>query len=169
MAKPQARKSPHAVRRSAARLAAVQTLYSMDITGVSAQTALDEFRLRQQEEQRPGRPEPDGELVALLVQGATAEAEVLDEMIGRALARDWTVDRLEAVLRAVLRAGAFEIKARPQTPARVAISEYVDVAHAFYAGSEPGLVNAVLDRVARALRPDEFGRGGENSSHDAGS
>jgi N utilization substance protein B len=158
MAKPQPRKTLHAARRSAARLAAVQTLYSMDITGVTAVAALDEFRRRQAEEPRGGLAEPDGELVALVVHGATAEAALLDEMIGGALSRDWTVDRLEAVLRAVMRAGAYEIKARPATPARVAISEYVDVAHAFYSGSEPGLVNAVLDRIARVLRPEEFER-----------
>ncbi len=156
MAKPQPRKALHAARRSAARLAAVQTLYSMDITGVTAAQALDEFRRRQDDEPPGGLAEPDGALVALLVQGATAEAALLDEMIGHSLSRDWTVDRLEAVLRAVMRAGAYEIKARPTTPARVAISEYVDVAHAFYAGSEPGLVNAVLDRIARVLRPEEF-------------
>lgn len=145
----------NAMRRSAARLAAVQALYSMEITGVSAKEALDEFQSRQ-DEPRGSMAEPDGDIVALLVHGATAELALLDEMIGQALSRDWTVDRLEAVLRAILRAGAFELKARPQTPARVAISEYVDVAHAFYAGPEPGLVNAVMDRVARVLRPEEF-------------
>ncbi len=166
MVRPSPHKSVHAARRSAARLAAVQTLYSMDLTGMSAGQALDEFRRRQDEEPQGGMAEeaqsglaePDGALVALLVEGATAEAALLDEMIGRSLSRDWTVDRLEAVLRAVMRAGAYEIKARPTTPARVAISEYVDVAHAFYAGSEPGLVNAVLDRIARVLRPEEFDR-----------
>ena len=144
-----------AARRSAARLAAVQALYSMEITGVSAKEALDEFHARQ-DEPRGRMAEPDGDLVAFLVHGATSESALMDEMIGKALARDWTVDRLEAVLRAILRAGAFELKSRRQTPARVAISEYVDVAHAFYAGPEPGLVNAVMDRVARVLRPEEF-------------
>lgn len=157
---PDRKPNPSAARRSAARLSAVQALYSMEITGVGVQEALDEFRARQDEPRGP-LAAPDGDLVAFLVTGATAEGEKLDEMIGHALARDWTVDRLEAVLRAILRAGSFEISARPQTPARVAISEYVDVAHAFYAGPEPGLVNAVLDRVARRLRPQEFeGKGG---------
>ncbi|MGE5546541.1 MAG: transcription antitermination factor NusB [Solirubrobacterales bacterium] len=159
MSKSPARKpNNNAARRSAARLSAVQALYSMEITGVSAQEALDEFRSRQ-DEPRGRLAEPDGDLVAFIVVGATAEAPAVDEIVGRALSRDWTVERLEAVLRAILRAGAFEIKSRPQTPARVAISEYVDVAHAFYAGPEPGLVNAVLDRVARALRPEEFEKG----------
>lgn len=148
--------NPNATRRSAARLAAVQALYSMEITGVTAEQAVDEFRQRQEDDPPAKLAQPDGELVALLVRGATAEGEVLDEMIGRALSRDWTVDRLESVLRAILRAGAFELKARPQTPARVVITEFVDVAHAFYAGPEPKMVNAVLDKVARVLRAEEF-------------
>lgn len=158
MSKAPHKPNPNAARRSAARLAAVQALYSMEITGVTAEEALDEFRQRL-DEPRGRMAAPDGDLVAFLVTGTTAETEPLDAVIGRSLARDWSVDRLEAVLRAILRAGAFEIKARPQTPARVAISEYVDVAHAFYAGPEPGLVNAVLDKVARELRPAEFGAG----------
>lgn len=149
--------NPNATRRSAARLAAVQALYSMEITGVTAEQAMDEFRQRQDADEQPARmASPDGELVTLLVRGATAEGEILDEMIGNALARDWTVDRLESVLRAILRAGAFEMKARPQTPARVVITEFVDVAHAFYAGPEPKMVNAVLDKIARLLRAEEF-------------
>ncbi|MDA8231289.1 MAG: transcription antitermination factor NusB [Magnetospirillum sp.] len=152
--------NPNAARRSAARLAAVQVLYAMEMSGIDAGQALAEFRGRQAEEERGPMAEPDAEMVALLVQGAAAESAFLDEAIAKALSRDWSVDRLEAVLRAVLRAGVYELKARPATPARVAISEYVDVAHAFYAGSEPGLVNAVLDRVARTFRPEEFAGGG---------
>jgi len=148
--------NPGAARRSAARLAAVQALYSMEITGVGAAQALDEFRGRMESEPRGKMAEPDINLVALLVTGVSADCDDLDGQIAQGLTRDWTVDRLEAVLRAILRAGAFELKSRPQTPARVAITEYVDVAHAFYAGPEPGLVNAVMDRMARNLRPAEF-------------
>jgi N utilization substance protein B len=148
--------NPNATRRSAARLAAVQALYSMEITGVTAEQALNEFRQRQEDEPPTRLAAPDGELVAQLVRGATAESELLDEMISQALSRDWTVDRLESVLRAILRAGAYELKARPQTPARVAINEFVDVAHAFYAGPEPKMVNAVMDKIARVLRAEEF-------------
>lgn len=148
--------NPNATRRSAARLAAVQTLYSMEITGVTAEQAITEFHQREADEPESKLANPDGELMTLLVRGATAEGEVLDEMIGNALSRDWTVDRLESVLRAILRAGAFELKARPQTPARVVITEFVDVAHAFYAGPEPKMVNAVLDKIARVLRTEEF-------------
>jgi N utilization substance protein B len=156
--------NPNATRRSAARLAAVQALYSMEITGVTAEQAIDEFRQRESDESESRLAEPDGELVTLLVRGATAQGELLDEMIGKALTRDWTVDRLEAVLRAILRAGAFEIKARPQTPARVIISEFVDVAHAFYSGPEPKLVNAVMDKIARVLRAEEFEGGTPSAS-----
>lgn len=150
------RYNPGATRRSAARLAAVQALYSMEITGVSVVEALDEFQERQDSEPRRGMAEPDGDLLAFLLHGVQADMQSLDDLIGQALSRDWTVDRLESVLRAILRAGAFEMKARPQTPVRVVISEYVDVAKAFYAASEPGLVNAVLDKIARQLRQDEL-------------
>lgn len=155
--------NPSATRRSAARLAAVQALYSMEITGVDSAQALDEFRQRLETEPRGKLAEPDMNLVALLVTGVSAECAVLDGHIARGLTRDWTVDRLESVLRAILRAGAFELMSRPQTPARVAITEYVDVAHAFYSGPEPGLVNAVMDRLARALRPTEFQGGGASA------
>ncbi len=148
--------NPNATRRSAARLAAVQTLYSMEITGVTAEQAITEFHQREADEPESKLANPDGELMTLLVRGATAEGTLLDEMISNALSRDWTVDRLESVLRAILRAGSFELKARPQTPARVVITEFVDVAHAFYAGPEPKMVNAVLDKVARVLRAEEF-------------
>lgn len=148
--------NPGAARRSAARLAAVQVLYSMEITDVGATQALDEFAQRCEQEPPDTLAAPDRQMVAFLVQGVAADLAALDEQVAANLTRDWTVDRLEAVLRAILRAGAFELKSRPQTPARVAITEYVDVAHAFYAGPEPGLVNAVMDRLARSLRPSEF-------------
>lgn len=155
--------NPGAARRSAARLAAVQALYSMEITDVGATQALDEFAARCEQDEvdasdaaEAAMAEPDRQMVAFLVQGVAADQGALDELVGAHLSRDWTVDRLEAVLRAILRAGAFELKSRPQTPARVAITEYVDVAHAFYAGPEPGLVNAVMDRLARHLRAAEF-------------
>ncbi|MGE5506436.1 MAG: transcription antitermination factor NusB [Actinomycetota bacterium] len=149
--------NPSAARRSAARLAAVQTLYQMDMTGVAVEEALTDCRARASEEPRGRMAEPDTSLLGQIVRGVGAERALLDEMIGHALTGDWTVERLEAVLRAILRCGAWELKARAQTPARVAISEYVDVCHAFYAGPEPGLVNAVLDRIAHVLRPDELG------------
>ena len=73
-----------------------------------------------------------------------------------ALAAGWPLKRIEAVLRAILRAGAYELMSRRDVPARVVISEYVDVAHSFYGGDEPGMVNGVLDKVARDVRGNEF-------------
>jgi N utilization substance protein B len=148
--------NPTAARRAAARLAAVQALYQMEMTGTSPDEALKDSQDRRSEEPRGRMAEPDAALLGLLVRGATQDCAELDEMVGNALTVDWPVERLESVLRAILRSGAWELKARAQTPARVVISEYVDVAHAFYSGPEPGLVNAVLDRIAKVLRPEEF-------------
>lgn len=147
--------NPKAQRRSAARLAAVQILYSMEIAGIGVEESLAQGGTGLGGEDQPAA-EPDGALVAFLVRGAAADREHLDQLIGDELADDWTMERLEALLRAILRAATCELGTRPKTPARVAISEYVDIAHAFYSGPEPGLVNAVLDRLARRLRPDEF-------------
>jgi len=152
--------NPSVARRSAARLVAVQVLYQMEMTATSAEQALVDDRDRRAEGKRGPIAEPDSSLLGRIVRGVSADTAPLDQRIGAALSGDWTVERLEAVLRAILRAGAWELEARPQTPARVCISEWVDVAHAFYSGPEPGLVNAVLDRMGQAIRPGEMGRGG---------
>jgi len=152
--------NPSVARRSAARLVAVQVQYQMEMTGVSDQQALQDAKARRAEEPRGRMVEPDSSLLGQIVRGVTADTAKLDGLIGSALTGDWTVERLESVLRAILRAGAWELGARVQTPARVCISEWVDVAHAFYSGPEPGLVNAVLDRLAQSLRTEEVGRAG---------
>ena len=149
--------NPSVARRSAARLAAVQALYQMEMTGVSDEQALQDSKARRTEEPRSRMAEPDSSLLGQTVRGVTAETAKLDQLVGGALTGDWTVERLESVLRAILRAGAWELGARPQTPTRVCISEWVDVAHAFYSGPEPGLVNAVLDRLAQLLRSEDTG------------
>ncbi|MBF0333658.1 MAG: transcription antitermination factor NusB [Alphaproteobacteria bacterium] len=161
--------TPAQRRRSAARLAAVQVLYQIEMSGASADEVLRDV-LREggmavaaavAEEDGHDGPEtmiePDGELLAFLVRETLAERERFDEVVGASLSRDWPAERLEAVLRAILRAGACEMIRRPAVPPRVVISEWVDVAHAFYAGHEPGMVNAVLDRIARVVRPEEMG------------
>jgi N utilization substance protein B len=101
--------------------------------------------------------EPDGDMLTQIVFGATMQKEKLDALIAAHLSGEWTIERLEAVLRAVLRAGIFELTHRDDIPPKVTITEYVDIAHAFYAGPEPGLVNAVLDRIARQDRRGEMG------------
>ncbi len=153
-------KDRKANRRGAARLAAVQALYQMDV----AATGLNEI-LAQFESHWLGR-EVEGEqylpaeatFFREIVTGVVAEQRRLDPMIDAALAAGWPLKRVETVLRAVLRAGAYELDRRQDIPARVVVSEYVDVAHAFVDREETGMVNAVLDQIARQLRGPEFDR-----------
>ncbi len=77
-------------------------------------------------------------------------------MLAAVLDEDWPVERLETLLLILLRVGALELSRRPEAPVRVVVSEYVDLAGAFFGGKEPGLVNGVLDKLARALRPEAF-------------
>jgi N utilization substance protein B len=130
----------------------------MEMTSATSVEALNEYMERAEtgKDAEKGMAKPDLELLAMLVHGSSAELTTLDEMISGALSTDWTIDRIEAIMRAILRVGIWEIKNRQSTPARVAISEYVDLARAFYSGTEPNLVNAVMDRMARILRPHEF-------------
>jgi transcription antitermination protein NusB len=144
------------IRRSLARLAAVQALYRIDLNDAPAETVIAELRERGEDED--GFGEADDALFADIVRGAIADRDDLDGLLNEALAPDWVLARLEAVLRAVLRAGAYELLARLEIPARVVLNEYVEIAHAFFSGKEPKLVNGVLDGVAHRLRPDEFGQ-----------
>ena len=102
---------------------------------------------------------PDEDFFQEIVGGVCSDRAEIDQIISRSLAKNWKFERLQAILRATLRAGVFEINLKRLVPARVIISEYVDVAYAFYGGQEPGMVNGVLDCVARLIRPDEFSCG----------
>lgn len=155
-------------RRTAARLAAVQALYQIEVTGASPANTVGEFLRHRFSAQAEGENfgAADEALFAVLVEGTCARRSELDDHIAAALTPDWPLERLEIILRAILRAGAYELLARPDVPARVAISEYLDIAHAFFAGKEPGLVNGVLDRLARTLRPEGL-RGGAGGSGPA--
>ena len=149
---------PGADRLSAARLAAVQALYQMDIAGDGIEDVVAEFlahRLGDWKEDGQAI-EADADLFALLTRGAGARRDEIDGLIVGALAEGWTVERLELLLRAVLRVGTFELLDRGGTPAKVIIDEYIEVAHAFFAKGPPGFVNGVLDRLAHELRPGEF-------------
>jgi transcription antitermination protein NusB len=153
---------PHAGRRrTAARLAVVQALYQIELAGAPVENVIREFinhRLgREGEGERIGDADPA--LFADLVGGAAARQDELDRHIAAALSPDWPLERLETVLRAILRAGTYELLAREDVPAAVVISEYLDIGHAFYEGKEPGMINGVLDNLARTLRPHEFERG----------
>ncbi|MHA1114008.1 MAG: transcription antitermination factor NusB [Alphaproteobacteria bacterium] len=140
-------------RRSAARLAAVQALYQIELTGATAAAVIGEFVAHRLDSRS------DHDFFTVVVDGATAQGVELDRMIDDALADDMSVPRLEAILRAILRAGAFELWRREDVPLAVVINEYIDVAHAFFDGPQPGIVNAVLERLGRTLRPSDDGAG----------
>jgi transcription antitermination protein NusB len=152
-------------RRGAARLAAVQALYQMDIAATPINEILAEFESHWLGREVEGSQYLPAEAAFFrqIVEGVVDTQRRLDPMIDRVLAGGWPLKRIEAVLRAVLRAGAWELEAKPDVPARVVISEYVDVANAFLDGEETGMVNAVLDGLARALRGAEFDRAGSRS------
>ncbi|HXZ02009.1 MAG TPA: transcription antitermination factor NusB [Stellaceae bacterium] len=148
-------------KRSRARLAAVQALYQIDLSGAKPQAVIDEFLGHRLGREIDGESygEADPALFADIVAGTSERLPELDRALSGALTPDWPLERLETVLRAILRAGAYELTARPDVPARVAISEYLDIAHAFFAGKEPGLINGVLDKLAHALRPGDLEEG----------
>jgi N utilization substance protein B len=95
----------------------------------------------------------DPEHFARILHGVVRRQKELDPVIDGQLASGWRLVRVDAILRAILRAGAFELVEEADVPVRVVINEYVEVAHAFFAGDEPRVVNGVLDALARKLRP----------------
>ena len=148
-------------RRTASRLAAVQALYQVELAHAPVENVIREFVLhrlgREGDGERFGDADPA--LFGDLVRGAAERQDELDHLISSVLAPDWPLDRLETVLRAILRVGVYELLAREDVPVPVVISEYLDICHAFYSGKEPALLNGVLDRLAHTLRPDEFAKG----------
>ena len=147
-------------RRGAARLAAVQALYQMDIAGSGINDIFAEFESHWLGNEVEGEQYLPAEAAFFreLVSGVVAEQRRLDPLIDQALAAGWPLKRVETILRAVLRAGAYELDRKQDIPARVVVSEYVDVANAFVDKDETGMVNAVLDQIARKLRAAEFDR-----------
>ncbi|MET0429275.1 MAG: transcription antitermination factor NusB [Microvirga sp.] len=146
--------------RSAARLAAVQALYQMDVSGKGVIDALAEFEafwIGREVEGIVFQPS-DTKFFRDILSGVVDNQRAIDLAIDKALAQGWPLTRIEAVLRAILRAGGYELMFRKDVPVRVVITEYVDVTHGFYGEDEPGLVNAVLDSVARAVREGELDR-----------
>ena len=145
--------------RSAARLAAVQALYQQEMEGTPVQRLLKEFH-----DHRLGATIEDAEYVDAersffddVVTGVDARRAEIDSAIGAKLATGWTLERLDRPLRAILRAGTFELMARADVPVGSVISEYVDVAHAFYDKRESGFVNGLLDAIAKEARPARTG------------
>jgi N utilization substance protein B len=146
-------------RRGAARLAAVQALYQMDMTAAGLNEILAQFESHWLGREVEGEQYLPAEAAFFrdIVSGVVDAQRDLDPRINAALEATWPLKRIEAILRSVLRAGAYELEKRTDIPARVIVSEYVDVAHAFVDKTETGMVNAVLDRLARNARAAEFG------------
>ncbi len=138
-------------QRGAARLGAVQALYQMDVGQVSLEDTLAGFReylLGKEVEGEQYLP-ADVDFFSQIVRGVVANQLDIDPRIDNSLTPDWPVTRIDATLRAILRAAVYELLKRPDVPAKVVISEYLDIARAFYDGEVPGLVNGVLDTIAK--------------------
>ena len=148
-------------RRGAARLAAVQALYQMDISGAGSNDVFAEFESHWIGNEVEGEKYLPAEAAFFrdVVSGVVRDQARLDPLIDDALAKGWPLKRIDAILRAVLRAGSYELEHRRDVPGKVVVSEYVDVAHAFVEKDETGMVNAVLDQIGRQFRTDEFSRG----------
>jgi transcription antitermination protein NusB len=150
---------PDATRRRAARLAAIQALYQMEITGEAAGYVADEFvafRFGCEPEITALGP-PDEEFFAAILAGVPRQQDEIDAAINGALSEKWRLSRVDSILRAILRAGVFELIGRKDVPAKAVIDEYVELAHAFATEEEAGFVNAALDAIARQKRASEFG------------
>jgi N utilization substance protein B len=155
--------APHlrkANRRGAARLAAVQALYQMDIGGAGLNDVFAEFESHWLGSEVEGEKYLPAEAAFFrdVVSGVVRDQKELDPLVDQALASGWPLKRIDAIIRAVLRAGSYELQHRKDVPARVVVTEYVDVANAFVDKDETGMVNAVLDQIARKFRADEFSR-----------
>jgi transcription antitermination protein NusB len=147
------------IARSAARLGAVQALYQMDIAATDVGETLAQFstRVAGSNFDNGDTGQADFKHLRLVVEGAVREQGVLDPALDAVLDKEWPLHRLDATVRAILRAASYELHFLANVPARVAISEYVDVADAFFdGGDEPRFINGVLNTVARNRRPDEF-------------
>lgn len=137
--------------RTVARLAAVQALYQMETAGVGTEVVVREFTDHRFDRDIEGSrlAEADEAFFAEMVRGVVlAQADIDRRLVGR-LAKGWRLERIDATVRAILRCGAFELLYRPDVPSEVAIDEYVEIAKSFFAGPEPGFVNAALDAIAR--------------------
>ncbi len=149
-----ASKSDQRKARSAARLAAVQALYQLEMEGTVLERLLDEFHQHRLGAEIEGDQYADAEVAFFddVVKGTAARRDEIDELISSKLAEGWKLERLDKTMLQVLRAGAWELLARADVPTPTVITEYVDVAHAFFESREAKFVNGVLDSVAKVVR-----------------
>jgi N utilization substance protein B len=140
--------------RSVARLAAVQALYQMEASSAGVETVVREFTEHRFDRDMEGEAlaAADEVFFAEIVRGAVDEQGPIDRAIARRLAAGWKLERIDATLRAILRAGAFELMRRPDVPVEVVIDEYLEITKSFFEGPESGFVNGALDAIARDER-----------------
>jgi N utilization substance protein B len=144
-------------------VAAVQALFQSEQAQDNPEKVIDQF-VRHRLGELPGTggfeegrvPDAEVKLFSRIVRAAVAQQDATDRMLAETLPVDWPLNRIDPVLRAVMRAGAAELGMSDGPPAKVVINEYLDVAHGFFTGEEPRMANGVLDRLARLLRPAEF-------------
>jgi transcription antitermination protein NusB len=143
------------IARSQARLAIVQALYQMDLAETDLVEVIEEFKQHRLGGSADGNGmvDADQEHFAQVLRGVVKRQREIDPMIDHQLATGWRLARIDSIVRAILRAATLELLELPQVPPRVIISEYIEVARAFFEGDEPKLVNGVLDQLARKLRP----------------
>jgi len=143
------------ISRSAARLAAVQALYQQEMEGTETARLIHEFHQHRLGATIEGDTYADAEISFFddLVSGALARRDEIDALIAERLAEGWNLERLDKPMKAILRVGTYELIARPDVPVASVISEYVDVADAFYDKREKGFVNGLLDAIAKVSRP----------------
>ncbi len=133
-------------------MAAVQALYQMDISGTPSNTVIEEFT-----DFRFNTEKVDADYFRDIVKGVIEFQDVIDKDISEHLSKKWSLKRLDMTLRAIMRAGCYEISRRPDVPALVIIDEYVSIASDFFEQSEPAFVNGALDKFAKKVRAAEFG------------
>ena len=150
--------TPRPEQRAAARLAAVQALYQMELAGTALPNILAEFESHWIGQEVEGDQYNKAETAFFrnVLEGVLAEQGEIDVLVDRSLQEGWPLTRVESILRATLRAGAYESRHRGDVPARVVIKEYADIGGAFFEREEVGMINAVLDGLAHRLRAEEF-------------
>ncbi|HBF29805.1 transcription antitermination factor NusB [Rhizobium sp.] len=141
-------------QRGAARLAAVQALYQMDIAGSGVLEVVAEYETHRLGQELDGDTylKADASWFRSIVAGVVRDQTKIDPLIRQALQDDWSLSRVDSTVRAILRSGTFELLERKDVPVAVIVTEYVEIAHAFFQDDEPKLVNAVLDRIAKQVR-----------------
>ena len=146
--------STRSLSRSAARLAAVQALYQLEMEATPLATLLDEFHQHRLGATIEDATYAEAEVAFFddVVSGVDSRRVEIDTLIVDRLAEGWAIERLDRPMRAILRAGAYELIARPDVPTATVISEYIDVAHAFFDKRETGFVNGLLDSIAKTAR-----------------